>query len=188
VFDQGEQQVERARTDVHAPAAHPQVALRRPDLEPAEEKPFRHPHLARRTSTPQSRIPPVRADTRFRTIQPDSGGSSTTVLARGKDASPRQLCTQEDEVPRYLIQRSFPDGLSIPPTDYGRKSVAAVVANNAERGVTWIHSYVTPDRKQTFCIYDGPTAEAIRKVAERNGLPVGRITEVTVLDPYFYSA
>jgi len=34
--------------------------------------------------------------------------------------------------------------------------------------------------------YDGPTPEAIRRVAERNGLPVNRITEVTVLDPYFY--
>jgi len=90
-------------------------------------------------------------------------------------------------VPRYLIERTFPEGLSIPQTDYGRKSVAAVVANNAERGVTWLHSYVTPDRRQMFCIYDGPTVEAIRKVAERNGLPVGRVTEVTVLDPYFYS-
>lgn len=89
-------------------------------------------------------------------------------------------------MPRYLIERAFPDGLSIPPTESGRKTVAAVVANNAERGVTWIHSYVTPDRKQTYCVYDAPTPEAIRKVAERNGLPVGRISEVTVLDPYFY--
>jgi hypothetical protein len=91
-------------------------------------------------------------------------------------------------VPRYLIERTFPDGLSVPSTELGRKSLAAVVANNADCGVTWIHSYVTPDRKQTFCVYDGPTQEAIRKVAGRNGLPVGRITEVSVLDPYFYHA
>ena len=45
---------------------------------------------------------------------------------------------------------------------------------------------MNPDRTATFCVYDGPTPEAIRKVAERNGLPVDRITEVTVLDPYFY--
>ena len=43
-----------------------------------------------------------------------------------------------------------------------------------------------PDRKNTFCIYDAPAPEAIRKVADRNGLPVGRITEVSLLDPYFY--
>lgn len=89
-------------------------------------------------------------------------------------------------MPRYLIERSFPQGLSIPLDDTGRQAIASVVANNAERGVNWVHSYVTPDRTQTFCIYDAPTPEAVRKVAERNQLPVGRITEVNVLDPYFY--
>ena len=89
-------------------------------------------------------------------------------------------------MPRYLVERSFPDGLSIPMTAEGRKAVAGVVANNAEQGVTWVHSYVTPDRKQTYCIYDGPSPESIREVADRNGLPVNRITEVSVLDPYFY--
>jgi hypothetical protein len=61
-----------------------------------------------------------------------------------------------------------------------------VIGNNAEQGVTWIHSYVTPDKKQTYCIYDGPSPEVIRKVATRNGLPFDRITEVRVLDPYFH--
>ena len=87
---------------------------------------------------------------------------------------------------RYMIERQFPNGLSIPLDDEGKKAVANVVANDAEHGVTWVHSYVNPDRTGTFCVYDGPTPEAIRKVAERNGLPVNRITEVTVLDPYFY--
>jgi hypothetical protein len=91
-------------------------------------------------------------------------------------------------MPRYLIERSFPQGLSIPMNDEGRKAVADVVATNADSGVTWVHSYVNPDRTQTFCIYDAPSPEAIRKVADRNGLPVGRITEVRVLDPYFYQA
>jgi Protein of unknown function (DUF4242) len=94
--------------------------------------------------------------------------------------------TKETSMPRYLIERNFPDGLSIPMNAEGRKAVAGVVTNNAEQGVTWVHSYVSPDRKATFCIYDAPAPEAIRKVAERNGLPVSRITEVSVLDPYFY--
>ena len=91
-------------------------------------------------------------------------------------------------MPRYMIERNFLDGLSIPMNDDGRKAVAGVVANNAEQGVTWLHSYVTPDRKNTFCIYDAPTPEAVRKVADRNGLPVGRVTQVNVLDPYFYQS
>ena len=45
---------------------------------------------------------------------------------------------------------------------------------------------VSPDRTRTFCIYDGPSVESIRSAARRNGLPVDSITEVQVLDPYFY--
>jgi Protein of unknown function (DUF4242) len=89
-------------------------------------------------------------------------------------------------MPRYLIERTFPDGLGVPVTAVGARVVRSIVANNALDGVTWIHSYVTQDRGKTFCIYDGPSPEAIRKVAERNQLPVDQITEVSVLDPYFY--
>jgi Protein of unknown function (DUF4242) len=61
-----------------------------------------------------------------------------------------------------------------------------VVEHNADDGVTWIHSYVTEDRRKTFCVYDAPSPEAIRKTATRNELPVDAISQVTVLDPYFY--
>lgn len=89
-------------------------------------------------------------------------------------------------MPRYLIERTFPDGLAIPVTQDGAQACINVVGNNAAEGVTWIHSYVSPDKKKTFCIYDGPSPEAIREAAKRNGLPVDNITEVKVLDPYFY--
>lgn len=87
---------------------------------------------------------------------------------------------------RYLVERTFPDGLAIPADDQGAQICLAVVGNNAEDGVTWVHSYVTGDKKKTFCIYDGPSPEAIRRAAQRNNLPVDRITEVRVLDPYFH--
>lgn len=89
-------------------------------------------------------------------------------------------------MPRYLIERTFPDGLSLPADSQGAKVRATVVENNARDGVTWLHSYVTPDRKKTYCIYDGPSPEAIRSVAAANGLPIDRITEVRVLDPYVF--
>jgi hypothetical protein len=88
-------------------------------------------------------------------------------------------------MPRYLVERSFPTGLGLPATAEGAQVCAAVVGVNAQDGVTWIHSYVTPDRAKTYCIYDGPSPEAIRVVAKQNGLPVDRISEVRVLDPYF---
>jgi hypothetical protein len=87
---------------------------------------------------------------------------------------------------RYLVERTFPDGLAIPMNDDGSQVCLTVVGNNTVDGVTWVHSYVTPDRKKTFCIYDAPSPEAIRTAAKRNSLPVDRITVVRVLDPYFY--
>lgn len=89
---------------------------------------------------------------------------------------------------RYLVTRTFPEGLHIPHDAAGRAAVAKVVGTNTEAAVTWVHSYVSGDRRKTFCVYDGPSPEAIRQVAERNGLPVDEITEVAVLDPYFYIA
>jgi len=83
---------------------------------------------------------------------------------------------------RGVFRAPLPDRTHLPRrtvdplNEDGRKAVASVIATNADHGVTWVHSYVTPDRKQTFCVYDGPAPEAIRKVAERNGLPIGRIT------------
>jgi hypothetical protein len=89
-------------------------------------------------------------------------------------------------MPRYLVERSFPNGLALPADAGGAAACRSVVGNNDAEHVTWIHSYVTPDRKRTYCIYDAPTPEAIRRTADRNGLPVDRISEVRVLDPYFH--
>ncbi|MES2631608.1 MAG: DUF4242 domain-containing protein [Pseudomonadota bacterium] len=91
-------------------------------------------------------------------------------------------------MPRYVVERDFPEALAIPINADGRKALDGVIAANADLGVTWVHSYVSQDKRQTFCIYDAPTPEAIRTVAQQNGLPVGRITQVSVLDPYSYGA
>ena len=89
-------------------------------------------------------------------------------------------------MPRFLVERTFPDGLAIPMMEQGADVCLTVVGNNLQDDVTWVHSYVTTDKKKTFCIYDAPSPEAIRKVAKINNLPVDHITEVRVLDPYFY--
>ncbi|MEO6398782.1 MAG: DUF4242 domain-containing protein [Tepidiformaceae bacterium] len=88
-------------------------------------------------------------------------------------------------MPRYIVERTFPNGLHIPMTDEGAATCMNVVQNNGTLGVTWLHSYVSEDKLRTFCVYGGPTPEAIRKAADENGLPVDRITRVNSLDPYF---
>ena len=89
-------------------------------------------------------------------------------------------------MPRFMVERTFPDGLHIPSNPAGAQVCLTVVDKNAGNGVTWVHSYVSADKTKTFCIYDGPNEAAIRASAQATGLPVDSITPVTVLDPYFY--
>ena len=71
---------------------------------------------------------------------------------------------------RYVVQRTFPEGLHMSVVDGGAELCRGVVERNAEEGVTWISSFVSED-----------------KTASRNDLPVDQITLVRVLDPYFYA-
>ena len=88
-------------------------------------------------------------------------------------------------MPRYLVEQIFPNGLDFSSDAEGMSLCLSVVANNARDRVTWIQSYVTPDKQKAFYLCDAPSPEAIRRAAQRSKLPVDRITEVRILDPYF---
>jgi hypothetical protein len=89
-------------------------------------------------------------------------------------------------MPRYLVERTFHEGLRIPLDGSGARACVGVVDANAKHGVTWLHSYVSDDLRKTYCLYDGPSVEAIRAAARDSNLPLEAITQVSVLDPYFY--
>lgn len=89
-------------------------------------------------------------------------------------------------MPRYVVERTFQDGWRIQADTEGAGMCLAIGERNADEGVTWLHSYVSDDRTKSFCVYEAPTPEAIRRTADRNDLPVDVITQVRVLDPYFY--
>jgi hypothetical protein len=96
-------------------------------------------------------------------------GDIATTDAAAEAASP--------QVHRYLIERTFPAG-ALDGLDAATK--AQVNANNASVGVSWIKSFANADRTRTFCVYEGPSEDAIRQAAALNNLPVDRITEVPV--------
>ena len=91
-------------------------------------------------------------------------------------------------MPRYLVQRTFTDGLRFPTTATGRRAVEDIAACNLAHGVTWVHSFVSQDDTTSWCLYDAPSAEAIAAAARDSHLPVDSIRQITVLDPYFYAA
>lgn len=85
------------------------------------------------------------------------------------------------------MERTFPDGLTLPPGAAGHQLLRSIVECNSDRNVTWIHSYVSLDLAKMICVYDAPSPEAIRLTARSNGLPVDRIIEVSVLHPYSFA-
>lgn len=100
---------------------------------------------------------------------------------------PRGTLVKVKQMPRYVVERDFPDGLNVPINADGAKAMAGVREVNSAEGVSWVHTYVSTDHnRKSFCVYDAPNPEAIRRAGARNNLPVGRITEVKVLDAYFY--
>lgn len=107
----------------------------------------------------------------------------TSVVTLSQEQS-----VKEDKIvmKRFLVERDFPDGLNIPINSEGSELCLNVISKNLEDNVTWVHSYVTKDKKKTFCIYDAPSKKAIKRSGEKNEIPVGKISEVSVLDPYFY--
>ena len=85
-------------------------------------------------------------------------------------------------MPRYLVERTFQLDFNIPDPGVSEHDRLLFTENNSIAGVEWVSSFVTLDRKKSYCIYDAPTPEALRQAAIRNRLPVDRITEVRLLE------
>jgi hypothetical protein len=77
-------------------------------------------------------------------------------------------------MPRFLIERNFADDLEITKDDVDR-----VNRINDESGVKWLISFLSADKKKTYCLYEAPSAEAIRLAAKRANVPADVIIEVT---------
>jgi hypothetical protein len=87
-------------------------------------------------------------------------------------------------MPRFIVRRTFSERFDVPLTDQSAATCHRLIEKNADVGVTWVHSYVSEDKRTTFCLYDGPDQESIRVAAKRSGLPVDSVTRVVVLNPY----
>ena len=74
----------------------------------------------------------------------------------------------------FLIERQFADEL-----DVDAATAEGVNLINSEEDVRWLYSFLSADKRKTYCLYEAPSAEAIRRAAERAGLPADVITEMT---------
>lgn len=78
----------------------------------------------------------------------------------------------------FVIERNFAEQLALTNED-----ARLVKEINGDVGVHWLFSFLSADKKKTYCLYEASNAEAIREAARRAGLPVDQITEVSELRP-----
>ena len=79
-------------------------------------------------------------------------------------------------MPVFMIERRYAEALEV-----DADGVAEVNRINDEESVRWLYSFLSADRRKTYCLYEAPSAEAIRRAAVRAGLPADVIVEVTDL-------
>jgi Protein of unknown function (DUF4242) len=85
-------------------------------------------------------------------------------------------------MPLFLIERNFAEQLEV-----SRDDVVQVTQVNADVGIQWLFSFLSADKKKTYCLYEAPSAEAIREAARRLNVPADVIVEVGELRPEMFA-
>jgi len=84
-------------------------------------------------------------------------------------------------MPTYVIERSFAEQLDLDGED-----VRLIEAANAEEGVRWLFSFLSADRRRSYCLYEAPSPEAIIAAARRAGIPADKVVEVSRISAEMY--
>jgi Nickel responsive protein SCO4226-like len=78
----------------------------------------------------------------------------------------------------YVIERNFAAQLDPAELDY-----AGIKLVNDDVGIRWIYSFLSADKKKTYCLYEAPNADALREAAARIGIPADVIVPVEQFGP-----
>ena len=85
-------------------------------------------------------------------------------------------------MPRFIIERNFAEQLELT-----KDGAAGVKRINDEEGVNWIFSFLSADKRKTYCLYEAPDAASIRAAARRANIPADVIIEVSELSPAMFA-
>ncbi len=85
-------------------------------------------------------------------------------------------------MPRYIIEREFAEKLEV--DDDAKKHIKEI---NDEEGVEWIFSFLSADKKKTYCLYEAPDEDSLRSAAARLNIPADVITPVDRIDPGIFA-
>jgi hypothetical protein len=76
-------------------------------------------------------------------------------------------------MPYYIIERNYAEEVPVP-----LEAAAGINLINDEEEVRWLYSFLSVDRRKSYCLYEASSMEAIRAAAVRAGMPADVITEV----------
>jgi Protein of unknown function (DUF4242) len=83
-------------------------------------------------------------------------------------------------MPLYVIERTFAEELELTGDE-----VRLIEEINADEGVRWVFSFLSADRRRTYCLYEAPSPDAILAAARKANVPADEIVEVGALTPEF---
>lgn len=78
----------------------------------------------------------------------------------------------------FVIERNFAEQLEVDALDQ-----AGIKRVNDDVGVRWVYSFLSADKKKTYCLYEAPNPEAILEAAKRLGIPADVIVAVDQFGP-----
>ena len=87
-------------------------------------------------------------------------------------------------MPRFIIERNFAEKLELAAWKEGNERIERI---NDEEGVKWIFSFLSADKRKTYCLYEATDADAIRKAAARANIPADVITMVDEVNPAMFA-
>ena len=77
-------------------------------------------------------------------------------------------------MPVFMVERRFADDL-----EASMEVADRINRINEQEGVRWLYSFLSADKRKTYCLYEAPLADAILRAAQRAGLPADSIVEVS---------
>ncbi|HME01766.1 MAG TPA: DUF4242 domain-containing protein [Solirubrobacteraceae bacterium] len=84
-------------------------------------------------------------------------------------------------MPMYVIEREFAEQLDLTSDD-----VKLIEEVNADEGVRWLFSFLSADRRRSYCLYEAPSPDMIVAAAKRAGIPADVVVEVDRISADMY--
>ena len=81
-------------------------------------------------------------------------------------------------MPKYMVERHLP-GITVDQLSAAAARVKTTTAQMSEEGtpIRYLRSTFVPGEEKCFCLFEGPSAEAVEQANQRAEIPYERVVE-----------